>query len=1012
MADRTTTITLRVADAFSGPLRQFEHGLGQAQRGLAGLERAGRSLTSIGQSLTIATAPLAVMGGMATKVAIDFDRAMRNVNSIAKMSERDLAAMRKAVLDLSKGLPQSAVELARGLYDIESSGFAGAKAVEVLQASARAASAGLTSTAVSARVITGVLNSYGEAAYTADQASDILFKTVDKGVLTFEELAQHMGEALPTAAALNVPLEQLGAAMATMTRRGINAAEAATSLNRVMLSLLDPSKEAEKLAKALGLEWNAEALASKGLIGVLDDMISKTAGSKEAVAVLTGDVRALRGVLSLTQDGGTLFNQMLADMSAASGSTKVALDEQSKSFAFQSEILRNQVMASLLDMAQVAMPRAIGATRALQQAITGMSEEGKAKIVLLALTLTAGGPLLIGIGLAIRGFAALSGAITAFSATAVGKIGLVIGAIGAASFAAMNLSRVLTGKGMLGPGEFGQEMLGGLEDAFGVTERRQEAQRRAAELLTQRRLIESQFGPIGPGPLMKETLGGSGLPTTIDEIDAALAQLDERMSGPSNPFDQIISDMQQGDAAATAALEEWKRLNEEVAAGEAPAREYENSLEKVNAALAGLSGAAGGGGALKTASLDVGRLADAMVTTSPVIQGINMQIIGLEAEQAGLTAAMRANSAAVRDAQEALRKLQETQSRLNKELGEAKSRLQDLASVRLTGQGAFEESQFEIEQQLKRLRLAEITGKPVTGTPPQFAGMTREQLESLREAAQLERSLANDPLMRQIQAAATPAKPEMSFEAAMAQVQSTHANIARLEGELRANEAAIRAQEDVVRALQAAGQALAEQQEQVGIALAKARRAHDMVSDAIKTGIEWHAKLRPEMLKTGLLSEEQAQMVDEAISNMLTESLSFMTTVTDEAMKNLESAERRYQELISKMIVASNAFAEAFTSVEQTGGFQVGGRVQVASRPAFQTGGMVRVGELGPELVSLPSGSRVVPAADTAMLTRSGRAGSGPEVHLHVGAMMGTDRDAQDFAKLVHQYIVRERDWS
>ena len=36
------------------------------------------------------------------------------------------------------------------------------------------------------------------------------------------------------------------------------------------------------------------------------------------------------------------------------------------------------------------------------------------------------------------------------------------------------------------------------------------------------------------------------------------------------------------------------------------------------------------------------------------------------------------------------------------------------------------------------------------------------------------------------------------------------------------------------------------------------------------------------------------------------------------------------------------------------------------------------VGELGPELVHLPGGSRVVNAADTAMLTRAGRGGPAP----------------------------------
>src|SRR5687768_12475820 len=101
---------------------------------------------------------------------------------------------------MSTKVPQDANVLARGLYDIASSGFKGAQGMKVLEASAIAASAGMSDTATAARAITGVLNAYGLGAERAAEVSDVLFKTVEVGVLTFDELAQQLGDVVGIAA--------------------------------------------------------------------------------------------------------------------------------------------------------------------------------------------------------------------------------------------------------------------------------------------------------------------------------------------------------------------------------------------------------------------------------------------------------------------------------------------------------------------------------------------------------------------------------------------------------------------------------------------------------------------------------------------------------------------------------------------------------------------------------------------------------------------------------------------
>ena len=74
----------------------------------------------------------------------DFDKAMRNVNSIAQLPKKQFKSLSDNVLELAKKVNQAPQTLAEGLYDLVSSGFDAAESMVVLESSAKAATAGLT----------------------------------------------------------------------------------------------------------------------------------------------------------------------------------------------------------------------------------------------------------------------------------------------------------------------------------------------------------------------------------------------------------------------------------------------------------------------------------------------------------------------------------------------------------------------------------------------------------------------------------------------------------------------------------------------------------------------------------------------------------------------------------------------------------------------------------------------------------------------------------------------------
>lgn len=328
MAGEIATAFVRIkpdSSGFKSDLNRQSSGVGAAVG-----KSIGRSMAvGIGAGMAVA----AVGIGAAVKLAVGFDKAMRNVNSIAGLSETKFQALNKKVLALGKTAGVAPQQLAEGLYDVVSSGFKANEAMKVLAAGAKAGKAGLTDTATATRGVTAVLNAYHLSADAAGKVSDQLFQTVNVGVISFEELANNIGDVLPFAASLGVGLDQVGASTATMTKAGISGAETMTRIKAVMSQFLSPSKDLAKAFKAQGFESGEAMIKAKGFQGSLDLLAKATHGSKSEMAKLFPDIRALGGALALTGANSKSAHEDLLTLQNAVGATGKAYAEQSKSIS-------------------------------------------------------------------------------------------------------------------------------------------------------------------------------------------------------------------------------------------------------------------------------------------------------------------------------------------------------------------------------------------------------------------------------------------------------------------------------------------------------------------------------------------------------------------------------------------------------------------------------------------------------------------------------------------------------
>jgi TP901 family phage tail tape measure protein len=411
--------------------RGFNQGVDGAQ---ARLKRLGAGMAVLGAVM------LTALTG-ATRLAIDFESAMRNVNSIAGLSESALAGVNDQVLALATKSGQAPVTLAEGLYQIVSSGFEAADAMTILAAAATAATAGLTTTDVAAKAITAVLNAYSLGADQAAAVSNSLFQIVNLGVVSFEELAVEIGTVLPTANALGVTLDELGAAYAVLTRAGVSAAESTTQIDAVMRSFIKPTEAMQAAIEAAGFASGEAMIASLGFGGALEWLATVVDGSSEKANELAGDVRAVRGLLGLTANAGEDYAAMLVAMSGAQadgGATAKVLAEQQKSVAFQMQRAKAAIQVVAIRLGSIFLPAVAKGAQAVAKFAGVLSALPKGTQKALAVFATVAAAVLL-IGGAIL---AASGPLTAF----VGAFMLLLSPIGLLIAAGAALAYLFRGK--------------------------------------------------------------------------------------------------------------------------------------------------------------------------------------------------------------------------------------------------------------------------------------------------------------------------------------------------------------------------------------------------------------------------------------------------------------------------------------------------------------------------------------------------------------------------------------
>ncbi len=212
----------------------------------------------------------------------------------------------------------SQLGLLEASYDVASAGFGEtSELIDVLKASQLGATGGFSDLATVTDATTSVLNAYGLESDKAAKIVDGFVQTQNDGKIIVQQYAQQIGRLAPIAAGAGVGIDELNAAISSVTATGVPVESTFAGLRQVIASIQKPTGEAAKAAKKLGIDFSASALSSKGLGGVLQEIVDKGGASEETLALLFGSVEARTAVLPLLNDQLESFNKNLENQANA-----------------------------------------------------------------------------------------------------------------------------------------------------------------------------------------------------------------------------------------------------------------------------------------------------------------------------------------------------------------------------------------------------------------------------------------------------------------------------------------------------------------------------------------------------------------------------------------------------------------------------------------------------------------------------------------------------------------------
>lgn len=287
------------------------------------------NFTAVGQSMTRnLTMPLALIGGAAVKLAVDFESAMAQVKAVSGATAQDFKKLEQSAKDLGASTVFTAREVAALQLEYSRLGFSADEIIQVQEATLNLAQATGSDLAQAAEVAGATLRAFGMDASNTGRVTDVMAASFSASALNIDTFQDSMKYVAPIAKAAGVSMEETSAMLAVLANSGIKGSQAGTALRRILQEMQGTTgtlteRFAELASKGIGLEGAMDEVGRRAATSLL--VLTEGAGQ---VDELTGSfensegaAKSMADVMNDTAKGG------LKAMTSALEGAGIALGE-------------------------------------------------------------------------------------------------------------------------------------------------------------------------------------------------------------------------------------------------------------------------------------------------------------------------------------------------------------------------------------------------------------------------------------------------------------------------------------------------------------------------------------------------------------------------------------------------------------------------------------------------------------------------------------------------------------
>ncbi|OLS02549.1 phage tail tape measure protein [Tissierella creatinophila] len=394
----------------------------------------GKKMESVGKDLTKKlTLPLVGIGTAASKVGSDFQAGMSEVAAISGATGSDLRQLEEKAKEMGATTKFSATESAEALKYMAMAGWDTNQMVDGLDGVMMLAAASGENLGSVSDIVTDALTAFGMEAKDASSFADLLASASSNSNTNVALLGESFKYVAPLFGAMGYSAEDAALALGLMANAGIKGSQAGTSLKTAIANLANPTDKMKGAMTELGIsitDANGEMLPFKDVMGELREKFSGLTEEQQAqyAATIFGK-EAMSGMLAIINATDEDYEKLTDSTRNYTGTAKAMAETMEDNLQGGITKLKSALEGVGIQIFEVLLPHLQSLVEKLQEAVewfANLDPATQETIVKIGLVAAAIGPLLLIGGKLIGGIGSIIGLVSTVSgAIAVATTGAV-----------------------------------------------------------------------------------------------------------------------------------------------------------------------------------------------------------------------------------------------------------------------------------------------------------------------------------------------------------------------------------------------------------------------------------------------------------------------------------------------------------------------------------------------------------------------------------------------------------